>query len=149
MTSVLFVCLGNICRSPSAEGVFAVRARAAGLEVRVDSAGTSDWHVGNPPYGPMQAAAAARGYDLGALRARQFTARDFEAFDLIVAMDEENQRNIERLRPAGSDTRVVLMLDFADTPRSEVPDPYYTRDFDQALDLIEAASEGLIAQLSQ
>lgn len=149
MTRVLFVCLGNICRSPSAEGVFAAKARAAGLEVVVDSAGTSDWHVGNPPYGPMQEAAAGRGYDLGRLRARQFTARDFDAFDLIVAMDEENRRNIEQLRPDGVRTRVALMLDFADSPRTEVPDPYYTRDFDEALDLIELASEGMIAQLSQ
>lgn len=146
---ILFVCLGNICRSPSAEGVFAALADQAGLDAQVDSAGTSDWHIGNPPYGPMQAAAAKRGYDLSPLRARQFTAHDFDAFDLIIAMDEDNQKNIERLRPAGSQTPVKLMLDFADTPRSEVPDPYYTRDFNQALDLIEAASRGLIAQLEQ
>lgn len=147
MTRVLFVCLGNICRSPTAEGVFAALAQDAGLPVEVDSAGTSDWHVGNPPYGPMQTAAAARGYDLSPLRARQFTARDFEAFDLIIAMDSDNKHNIERLRPAGSATPVRLMLDYADVSRTDVPDPYYTRDFDQALSLIEAASQGLIAQL--
>lgn len=142
---VLFVCLGNICRSPAAEGVF--RA-VAGDAHEIDSAGTSDWHVGEPPYGPMQAAAKARGIALGGLRARQFGAADFERFDLIVAMDEANVAAIERLRPAGSETPVRRFTDYApETGADHVPDPYYTRDFDGALDLIEACARRLDAAL--
>ncbi|MCK0171185.1 low molecular weight protein-tyrosine-phosphatase [Aliiroseovarius sp. S1123] len=148
-TRVLFVCLGNICRSPSAEGVFRTLAAEAGLEVVTDSAGTSDWHVGEAPYAPMQAAAKARGVDLSDLRARQFTSRDFETFDLIIGMDDSNLDNIERLRPKGSQTPVQIFTDFApEVGVDHVPDPYYTRDFDQTLDLVQAASLGLIAQLS-
>lgn len=144
-TRILFVCLGNICRSPSAEGVF--RALSDGMDVQIDSAGTSDWHVGEPPYGPMQAAATVRGYDLSPLRARQFQARDFDDFDLIIGMDADNIRNIERLRPTGNDTPVTVFTDYVITGHDHVPDPYYTRDFDQTLDLVEAASRGLIAAL--
>ncbi|WP_170379235.1 MULTISPECIES: low molecular weight protein-tyrosine-phosphatase [Ruegeria] len=141
---ILFVCLGNICRSPAAEGVF--RARAP--HHTTDSAGTSGWHIGNPPYGPMQAAAQAREIDLSDLRARLFVAEDFERFDLIIGMDAKNIASIEALRPAGSTTPVQLLTDFApETGADHVPDPYYTRDFDGALDLIEAAVEGLQAHL--
>ncbi|WP_170545515.1 low molecular weight protein-tyrosine-phosphatase [Ruegeria arenilitoris] len=141
---ILFVCLGNICRSPAAEGEF--RARAP--HHMTDSAGTSGWHIGEPPYGPMQAAARARGIDLSDLRARQFVAEDFDRFDLIIGMDAENIRNIESLRPAGNETPVCLLTDFAPrTGADHVPDPYYTRDFDGALDLIEAAVAGLEAHL--
>ncbi|WP_170345055.1 low molecular weight protein-tyrosine-phosphatase [Ruegeria atlantica] len=141
---ILFVCLGNICRSPAAEGVF--RARAP--HHVTDSAGTMGWHAGNPPYGPMQAAAKVRGIDLGGLCARQFTAADFDRFDLILGMDANNIADIEDLRPAGSDTPVRLLTDFApETGADHVPDPYYTRDFDGALDLIETAVEGLAAHL--
>jgi protein-tyrosine phosphatase len=104
----------------------------------IDSAGTGGWHVGDAPYGPMQQAAAARGIDLGTLRARQFTAVDFDRFDLIVAMDRQNQKDIETLRPAGNQTPVRLMSD------QDVPDPYYTSDFDGALDMIEAAATRLL-----
>ena len=143
---ILFVCLGNICRSPAAEGV--VRARAAGLNLRLDSAGTSDWHDGALPYGPMIAAAAGRGIDLAALRARQFSRRDFDDFDLILAMDSDNIDNIERLRPDGAETPVRLFTDYApETGMDHVPDPYYTRDFDAALDLIDACAAGLITAL--
>ncbi|SPF75208.1 Low molecular weight protein-tyrosine-phosphatase YfkJ [Aliiroseovarius pelagivivens] len=149
ITRVLFVCLGNICRSPSAEGVFRALAGQAGLTVETDSAGTSDWHVGDAPYAPMQSAAKSRGFDLSDLRARQFTARDFEEFDLIIGMDDSNIDNIERLRPSGSQTPVQLFTDFApETGMDHVPDPYYTRDFDQTLDLVQTASLGLIKQLS-
>ncbi|MCP4208454.1 MAG: low molecular weight phosphotyrosine protein phosphatase [Shimia sp.] len=137
---VLFVCLGNICRSPSAEGVF----RDMAPEVETDSAGTAGWHVGKPPYGPMQAAALARDVDLSDLRARQFVVEDFERFDLIIGMDAENIANIEALRPNGNTTDVQLFTDYAsDSGLSEVPDPYYTRDFDGALDLIEHCARGL------
>ncbi|WP_170385410.1 low molecular weight protein-tyrosine-phosphatase [Ruegeria atlantica] len=141
---ILFVCLGNICRSPAAEGVF--RARAP--HHSTDSAGTSGWHVGDPPYGPMQAAARAREIDLSDLRARQFVAEDFHRFDIIIGMDAENIANIEALRPADSTIPVRLLTDFAPHIGADhVPDPYYTRDFDGALDLIEAAVEGLEAHL--
>ncbi|WP_294606707.1 low molecular weight protein-tyrosine-phosphatase [Roseovarius sp.] len=145
MTSaILFVCLGNICRSPAAEGVF----RALAPQVATDSAGTGGWHVGEPPYGPMQTAACARGIDLSDLRARQFRADDFTRFDLVIAMDAQNLRDIEALRPTGNTTPVRLMTDFApDAGMDHVPDPYYTRDFDGTLDLIETAARGLAATL--
>lgn len=146
MTSrILFVCLGNICRSPAAEGVF----RGLVPNVQTDSAGTGAWHVGEPPYGPMQDAARMRGYDLSDLRARQFTPDDFDRFDLIIAMDATNHADIEALRPAGSQTPVRLMTEYApDMGMDHVPDPYYTRDFDEALDLIETAAGGLKASLA-
>lgn len=138
---VLFICLGNICRSPAAEGVFRVMA---GDSHRIDSAGTGDWHLGEPPYGPMRQAAQVRGIDLSDLRARQFERADFDRFDLILAMDDQNLADIEHLRPTGNATPVRLFTDYAPaTGLSEVPDPYYTRDFDGALDLIEACAAGL------
>ncbi|WP_298936966.1 low molecular weight protein-tyrosine-phosphatase [uncultured Ruegeria sp.] len=143
---ILFVCLGNICRSPAAEGVFRIRAP----HHTTDSAGTMGWHVGNAPYGPMQKAASARGVDLSDLRARQFTARDFDDFDLIIGMDANNIADIEDRRPPGNTTPVHLLTEFApQTGADHVPDPYYTRDFDGALDLIEAAVTGLDAHLSR
>lgn len=142
---VLFVCLGNICRSPAAEGVF----RSLCPACETDSAGTSAWHIGEPPYGPMQAAAAARGLDLSDLRARQFVTQDFEVFDLIVAMDQDNLQNIEALRPMGCETKVALLTDYASgTGATHVPDPYYTREFDACLDLIETAAAGLKQELT-
>lgn len=148
MQKIVFVCLGNICRSPTAEAVVATKARAQAQAILVDSAGTGDWHVGEPPYGPMQTAAARRGYDLSGLRARQVSAGDFVAFDVIVVMDEANQRDVEALRPQGNTTPVRLMMSYApDAGVTAVPDPYYTRNFDEALDLIEAAAEGLLAVL--
>ncbi|WP_010138540.1 low molecular weight protein-tyrosine-phosphatase [Oceanicola sp. S124] len=147
-TSILFVCLGNICRSPSAEAV--MRDRAPGLVL--DSAGTGDWHVGEPPYGPMQQAARGRGYDMSALRARQIRSQDFNDFDLILAMDPQNLADIEAQRPRGSVTPVKLFTDYlpagsAFAGTCEVPDPYYTRDFDGTLALIEDCAEGLLASL--
>ena len=141
---ILFVCLGNICRSPAAEGAF--RARAP--HHATDSAGTAGWHIGKPPYGPMQSAAKARDIKLDDLRARQFVVEDFERFDLILGMDAGNIANIEALRPVGNQTPVRLLTDFAPHAGADhVPDPYYTRDFDGALDLIETAVEGLAAHL--
>jgi protein-tyrosine phosphatase len=143
-TRILFVCLGNICRSPAAEGVM----RHIAPDLELDSAGTSDWHVGEAPYAPMQSAARARGYDLSALRARQFRGQDFADFDLIVAMDRANLTKIESMRPSGAETPVVLFATYADGwGMSEVPDPYYTRDFNGVLDLIEVAAQGLLARL--
>ena len=133
---VLCVCLGNICRSPAAEA--ALRARGA----NVDSAGTAGWHVGKPPYTPMQNAGRVLGRDMSNLRARQFTVADYYDFDLILAMDRSNLADIEALRPAGAIAHARLF-----DPGREVPDPYYTRDFDGALDMIEAAAGRLLDQL--
>ena len=145
---ILFVCLGNICRSPAAQGVFCQFSQQAGLDLQIDSAGTGGWHIGKAPYGPMQQAALARGYDLSDLRARQFDANDFAAFDLIIGMDDENISNIERQRPAGDKTPVHLFTDYAKhCGASYIPDPYYTDDFETALTLIEQASRGLLNQL--
>ncbi len=141
--AILFVCLGNICRSPTAEAVF----RTACPEIACDSAGTGDWHVGAPPYGPMQHAARLRGIEMSDLVARQFTAADFDRFDLILGMDSDNVGNIERLRPAGNRTPVRLLAAYAGGGRDTVPDPYYTRDFDGTLDLVQAAVTGLVADL--
>ncbi len=140
---ILFVCLGNICRSPAAEGVMRVQMP----DLQIDSAGTSGWHVGDPPYGPMQKAAALRGVDLSDLRARAFTAQDFAAFDLIVAMDADNVAAIEALRPSQNATPVRLFTAYENGPETHVPDPYYTRDFEGALDLIERCAAGLKGQL--
>ena len=140
---ILFLCLGNICRSPAAEAVVRHQAAKAGLRVELDSAGTGDWHVGEPPYGPMQAAARARGYDLSALRARQLAPADFARFDFILAMDQQNLRDARMIAPERA--RAVLEPFLAQG--EDVPDPYYTRDFDACLDIIEAGAEELIARL--
>ena len=149
---ILFVCLGNICRSPTAEVVFrAVASREApDIVLEIDSAGTAGYHVGEQPDGRTRQAAARRGYDLSALRARVVEPRDFEYFDLILAMDRENLRALERRAPPDSGDRLRLFLEFApETGISEVPDPYYggPNGFEDVLDLIEAASRGLIEHL--
>lgn len=152
---ILFVCLGNICRSPTAEGVFRAFAEREGAVrqgwVRgIDSAGTGDWHVGSPPDRRTVAAARKRGYALDALRARQVTAQDFHDFDLLLAMDRRNLADLQRLRPAGSLAEVKLFLDYAEHATvSEVPDPYYggAEGFETVIDLCEAASRGLLAAL--
>lgn len=148
MKRILFVCLGNICRSPMAEGVFRHVATSRGLvpPLEVDSAGTSSWHIGNPPDARAQKAAAMRDVDISAQQARQISPADFGTFDLIVAMDHSNVSKLESLAPKGQPSKVRLFLDFADAAGTdEVPDPYYggTDGFDHALDLIEAASHGL------
>jgi len=152
MQSVLFVCTGNICRSPTADGVFRYLVREAGLEarVRVDSAGTHDYHVGEPPDERTQAHALRRGYDLSALRARQVVGEDFERFDLLLAMDRGHLRILQRLAPPAHRHKLRLFMDFATTRRrDEVPDPYYggARGFDEVLDMVEDAARGLLEEL--
>lgn len=151
---ILFVCLGNICRSPTAEVVFrAVAARdAPDMMLEIDSAGTAGYHVGELPDRRTRQAAARRGYDLSALRARVVERRDFESFDLILAMDRENLNALERRAPPQARDRLRLFLEFApQTGISEVPDPYYggPNGFEDVLDLIEAASRGLLEHLRQ
>lgn len=147
MVSILFVCLGNICRSPTAEAVLRAKARAAGLDLVIDSAGTGDWHRGEPPYLPAIEAGLARGYDLRDLRARQVQPADFTRFDRIFAMDRANLADLNRLgRNEG--TRPELLLPLApDLGRQDLPDPWYTRDFEGTLDLVERACEALMDQL--
>jgi len=139
---ILFVCLGNICRSPTAEAVTRAKAQQRGFDLVLDSAGTGDWHVGKPPYGAMQAAVSARGYDLSSLRARQVGRKDFAAFDLIIAMDDDNVADLRGLNPEAA---VRAFTDFAPgSGATHVPDPYFTRDFDGALTLIESCADGLL-----
>jgi protein-tyrosine phosphatase len=147
--SVLFVCLGNICRSPTAEGVFRKLVEDAGLEayIRIDSAGTAGYHEGAPPDARAAAAASARGINLGGLRARRVIPRDFEEFDLIVAMDEENILDLRQVAPDGARARIVLLLDYATGGRGRaVPDPYYggKNGFEQVLDLVTEGCSGLL-----
>ena len=143
---ILFVCLGNICRSPTAEAVARAKALSRGLDVHLDSAGTGDWHIGKPPYGPMQDAARAKGYDLSNLRARQVSRSDFDQFDLVVVMDDDNLNDLAAIGPTD---RVRRFTDFAPGSGADhVPDPYFTRDFDGALALIETCAEGLLDRLA-
>ena len=149
---ILFVCMGNICRSPSAEGVFRslVAARAPQLAVEIDSAGTHDYHVGEPPDDRAIAAARRRGIDLSSLRARTVQTSDFDSYDLILAMDEQNLRELRRRAPAARHDRIRLMMEFAaSSPVRAVPDPYYggPQGFEQVLDLLEEAAEGLLREL--
>lgn len=150
---VLFVCLGNICRSPTAHGVFEHQVRQRGLTERVliDSCGTGDWHVGRPPDTRAAAAALTRGYDLSHLRARQVSPADFDSFDYVLAMDRQNLADLEAMRPDCYRGRLGLFLDYAGGfSEREVPDPYYGDDtgFEHVLDLIEAASEGLLREIT-
>lgn len=148
---ILFVCLGNICRSPTAEAVLRHKLRELGLEaaVEVDSAGTGDWHVGKPPDSRTRQAAQLRGYDLSALRGRQVSVIDFSRFDLILAMDNSNLEHLQRLLPAGSTAELDLFLRRYDLALDEVPDPYYGGDegFELVLDLLEQACDGLLREL--
>jgi protein-tyrosine phosphatase len=149
---VLFVCMGNICRSPTAEGVFRhlLTQAAPELQVEVDSAGTADYHIGQPPDLRSQRAAMRHGIDLGGLRARQVAPADFAHFDFILAMDRGNLRELKAMRPKDSRARLQLFLQYApDVDRLEVPDPYYgdAGGFEEVLDLAAAASRGLLAAL--
>jgi protein-tyrosine phosphatase len=149
---VLFVCMGNICRSPTAEGVFKHFVAKADLAAHVlsDSAGTHGYHIDEPPDLRSQRAAAKRGYDLAALRARQVSRRDFDEFDYVLAMDEANLRLLERLCPPSHAHKLKLFLEFSGDPAlREVPDPYYGggQGFERVLDLAEQAARGLLEHL--
>lgn len=152
MVRVLFVCLGNICRSPTAEGVFRHVVERAGLKyhIEIDSAGTHAYHIGDPPDIRSQEAARRRGIDLSGLRGRKAVAEDIERFDYILAMDAENLANLRAICPAGLDQKIRLFLEFApNRPEREVPDPYFGGEsgFERVLDMIDEASHGLLAQI--
>jgi len=149
---ILFVCLGNICRSPTVEGVARQLAarEAAHLKLSFDSAGTADYHIGKPPDLRSQKAAAARGYDISGLRARQLEAEDFRRFDLLLAMDEDNLREMQALAPAGFEQRAQLFLSFAPAlSQPAVPDPYYggAAGFETVLDLAEHGTRALFVAI--
>lgn len=154
MTKVLFVCLGNICRSPTAEGVFRslVESESLGEPILADSAGTHAYHSGEPPDPRAQAAAARRGIDLSRLRGRQAIAEDFHEFDYVVAMDRENYDYLHSICPPALKYKIRLFMEFApDYPHDEVPDPYFggVSGFDRVLDMIEDAAGGLLAEIRQ
>ena len=149
---VLFICLGNICRSPTAEAVFKARAAAAGLKVHAESAGTSGWHIGEAPDPRSIEAGEARGYSFAGQASRKVIRADFGNFDHILAMDHNNVTALKEICPDSYHSRIGLFLDYV--PKGsvrEVPDPYYGGDtgFSHVLDLIEQASDGLIAALKQ
>ena len=152
MAKVLFICLGNICRSPTAQAVFEHLVEREGLadKIKVASAGTGGWHVGNPPDERAQWFASMRGYSMKHLRAKQVHVRDFDDYDLILAMDRSNQRALLEICPDTCRDKVRLFLDFASqTQHREVPDPYYGGDdgFELVLDLVEDASQGVLQYL--
>jgi len=155
--SVLFVCMGNICRSPTAEGVFVRKVREAGLSerIRIDSAGTHAYHIGNPPDERTQRSALRRGYDLSSLRARKVEVHDFGRFDYVLAMDADNLSILKTLHAQAGEvqTHSGLFMDFAAESgfAREVPDPYYGGEagFERVLDMIEAAADGLLAQIQR
>ena len=149
---VLFCCMGNICRSPTAHGVFEGMVEKAGLSdrIEVDSAGTHAYHIGEPPDLRSQATAKQRGYDLSQQRARKAVSNDFLEFDYVLAMDADNHANLSAICPAGYEERLSLLLEFAsDIDHREVPDPYYggPQGFERVFDMVEAASEGLLAEI--
>ncbi|MBS7325428.1 MAG: low molecular weight phosphotyrosine protein phosphatase [Thiopseudomonas sp.] len=148
---VLFVCLGNICRSPTAEGVFRHAVKQAGLDkkITIDSAGTADWHTGKAPDPRTIKAAAKRGYDLSMLKARQAVSEDFHKFDLILAMDESNLANLKTIQPVDGKAELALYLPRCGQAAREVPDPYYggADGFEQVLDMLEQASDVLLHEI--
>ncbi|WP_417671315.1 low molecular weight protein-tyrosine-phosphatase [Roseibium sp.] len=147
--SILFVCLGNICRSPLAEGVFHHVLSEAGndLQMHLDSAGTGAWHAGNPPDPRSIEVAAKYGIDISAQRARQVVTEDFDRFDLILAMDKSNLRNLRSLQPKTSRAMVRLFLA---SPATDVPDPYYGHDdgFETVYQMLHAGSRALLSELA-
>lgn len=152
--NVLFVCLGNICRSPTAHGVFEKKIKQAGLNhlIKIDSAGTSDWHVGSPPDTRSITEAAKRGYDLSELRGRQAVPEDFHQFDYILAMDKENLNNLKLIAPANGRAQLELFLSYASGfELEEVPDPYSggQAGFTHVLDMVEDACDGLFTHIKE
>jgi len=154
MVKVLFVCMGNICRSPTAHGVFSRLVKEHGLsnEIMIDSAGTHAYHVGSPPDKRAQMAAAKRQVDLSELTARQVVHADFEQFDYVLAMDRDNLDILTALCPGGMNGKLRLFMDFAPgISVQEVPDPYYggSKGFERVLDMVESAANGLLTHIRE
>lgn len=149
--AILFVCLGNICRSPTAEGVFAQKAKTLGLDFKIDSAGTAGYHDGAMPDKRAQEVASARGYDLSRLKCRKVQESDFVNYDYIVGMDEANVRDLKRKCPQEYQHKIQLFLDFSSSNFDDVPDPYYggKKAFELVLDLIEEGADGILKKLSK
>jgi protein-tyrosine phosphatase len=152
--SVLFICMGNICRSPTAEAVFRVYVENAGLSehITIDSAGTHDYHIGDAPDSRTQHAALQRGYDMSELRGRQVEQRDFIRFDYVLAMDRANLAILQSIAPSDRQTQAQLFLDYArHHVEREVPDPYFggADGFERVLDMVEDAAEGLLQHIRQ
>lgn len=152
--SVLFCCMGNICRSPTAEAVFRAKVEEAGLaqQISVDSVGTHDYHIGSPPDLRTQRAAKQRGYDLSSLRGRQVDVTDFARFDYVLAMDNDNMSILQRLCPSSQRDRLGLFLEYAQSHQAhEVPDPYYGGEngFERVLDMVEDGATGLLLHIKQ
>jgi protein-tyrosine phosphatase len=150
--SVLFVCLGNICRSPLAEAAFREAANRHGLEVVADSAGTGSWHIGDPPDHRATAVASRNGVDIAHLRARQITAEDFHRFDHVVALDADNLSHLKALRPVGSKARLSLLMDHVEGREGEaVADPYYGGDdhFDSTWQIVCEAADALARKIAR
>ena len=154
MIKVLFVCMGNICRSPTAEGVFRHVVKEAGLadKIHIDSAGTHAYHIGNPPDPRAQEAAGRRQINLNSQRARKIKAVDFDQFDYVIAMDHSNYSDLDSLRPGEQHDNLKLFLEYSENfDEDEVPDPYYGGDqgFEHVLDMVEDASRGLLASIQK
>ena len=152
--NVLFICMGNICRSPTAEAVFRHYVESAGLaeSILIDSAGTHDYHIGDPPDRRTQRAARHRGYDMSSLRGRQIEASDFHRFDYVLAMDRGNLSILNSIAPSGCDSKAQLFLDYSRyRTEREVPDPYYGGEdgFEHVLDMVEDAAQGLLQEIRQ
>jgi protein-tyrosine phosphatase len=150
--SFLFVCLGNICRSPLAEAAFVEAAKRAGVAVTADSAGTGDWHVGHAPDPRSQAVAARHGVDISGMRARRVRGEDFRSFDHILALDPQNLRDLHAIAPAGTTARLSLLLDHVPGRAGQgVRDPYYgdDSDFDAVWSDVSSAADALVAMLNE
>lgn len=151
MQKILIVCLGNICRSPTAEAVLKARAKKLGVDVEVDSAGTIGHHQGNPPDSRSMQAGEKRGYSFKGIFSRKIRSRDFDEFDLILAADTQNLTDLKARCPEHLQYKLALFLEYGEQTQNEIPDPYYGGEdgFEKVLDLIEAASDNILAKLKQ
>ena len=151
INSILFICMGNICRSPTAEAVFRTKAEQLGIQLTIDSAGTLGAHAREKPDPRAQKAGTARGYSFKGIKARKVTEKDFAKFDLILAMDEDNVRDLNKVAPAEYKDKIQRFLNYAEHyDDTEVPDPYYggAQGFQYVLDLVEDASDGLLKKIT-